>query len=292
MKEYKSSEYLVDYLKTKGVKVNNYEMAINNLNNYTYFGTVNAYRDIFIKDGKYIEGVSFEEIMALYFFDRNLKMIFLKYALEIETLMKSYISSIIGERYGIKDYLKKENFDERKSDELYTVFEEGVLKSIEDNYSKNDAIKHYQDNYGFIPPYVLIKVLTMGQTSKLYSLLKQSDRQAISKRFGLSDNDLKQLLLNITLVRNRACHLERLYVFKSNHTINAKVFKNININGKDNLNCLYTIFLGTCIFLTDKQIKEFNQEIKKELNKLSKKLKSVNITKVLDKMGFPMDYLK
>lgn len=229
MKEYRSNEYLLDYLKTKGIKINNYEMAINHLNDYTYFGTVNAYRDIFMKEGKYLEKIFFEEIMALYFFDRNLKIIFLKYALEIETLMKSFISNIIGERYGIKNYLKRENFDEQKSDKLYSVFEKEVLKSIEDNYSKNDAIKHFQDNYGFIPPYVLIKVLTMGQTSKFYSLLKQRDRQAISKKFGLSDSDLKQILKNVTMVRNICCHLERLYIFQSKFVMSSSILNKINV---------------------------------------------------------------
>ncbi len=55
--------------------------------------------------------VSFDEIYALFEFDKNLRSIFLKYSLEIEMILKSLLSETISSKYGIKDYLIKENFD-------------------------------------------------------------------------------------------------------------------------------------------------------------------------------------
>ena len=93
---------------------------------------------------------------------------------------------------------------------------------IEKNYNKHPAITHYKDKYGFIPPFVLIKIMTMGEISRYYGLLKQNDRQRISKYFMLSDKILKQILLNVTLVRNFCAHNNRLYTFHSKFFISYK----------------------------------------------------------------------
>ena len=47
----------------------------------------------------------------------------LKYILEIEMILKSYISEIISNKYGIKDYLVRENFDEKLDEEK--IYETG-----------------------------------------------------------------------------------------------------------------------------------------------------------------------
>ena len=49
---------------------------------------------------------------ALYEFDKNIKAIFLKFTLEIEVIIKSLMANTLAEKYGVKDYLKLENFDE------------------------------------------------------------------------------------------------------------------------------------------------------------------------------------
>ena len=64
---------------------------------------------------------------------------------------------------------------------------------------------------GFVPPFVLVKILTFGVASSYYGLLKQSDRQAIAKYFKISDKLLKQILKNLTTIRNVAAHSDRLY---------------------------------------------------------------------------------
>ena len=84
------------------------------------------------------------------------------------------------------------------------------VKQIDDNYDKHMAIKHYKDTYKFIPPFVLTKILTLGVVSRYYGLLKQNDRQDISKYFKISDKLLKQILVNLTMVRNISAHYESI----------------------------------------------------------------------------------
>ena len=54
-------------------------------------------------------------------FDKNLKIIMLKYILEIEAVIKTKIANIFAEKYGLEDYLDINNFDLKDDDfNLYT----------------------------------------------------------------------------------------------------------------------------------------------------------------------------
>ena len=90
MKEYKNNQELLDSLISKNVIINNKELALQNIEKYSYYSIVNGYKFPF-KDSNnnYKANTSFEEIFALYEFDKNIKSIFLNYILEIEVIIKS-----------------------------------------------------------------------------------------------------------------------------------------------------------------------------------------------------------
>lgn len=103
MKDYKTNEELIDYLKSKNVIIYNENKALELINKYTYYSIVNSYKTVFKdKNNNYINNVSFEEIYALYDFDKKIKNIFFKYCLEIETVIKSLMANQISKVYGIK----------------------------------------------------------------------------------------------------------------------------------------------------------------------------------------------
>ena len=286
MKEYKSNEELLNHLLSKGVKVKYKKKALEQFEKYTYYSIVNTYKEVFKENDRYIDGVTFEEIFALYEFDKNLKIIFLEYSLEIEIVIKSLIANTISEKYGVKDYLKEQNFDESTDINSIKKFLYNIDEEIQKNYEKHSAITHYQKQYGFIPPFVLTKILTLGQISRYYGLLKQEDRQKISKYFKISDKILKQILVNVTLVRNFSAHNNRLYTMHSKFYISFnKIDKSYNASDKSTN--LYMIMKCMEFLLDDKTKKEFNKQVNKEIKKLRRKLKCISIKKILNIMGFP-----
>ena len=93
MKEYKNPSELLDYIISKGILVNNKEDALNKIKTYSYYSIINTYKDVFKNtNNKYKKNVSFDEIYALFEFDKNLRSIFLKYSLEIEMILKSLLA--------------------------------------------------------------------------------------------------------------------------------------------------------------------------------------------------------
>lgn len=286
MKEYKNNEELIDYLISKNVIINNREMALKNIEKYSYYSIINGYKAVFKdENNNYKENTSFEEIFALYEFDKNIKAIFLKFTLEIEVIIKSLMANTLAEGYGVKDYLKLDNLDENVNEEMINDFIKKIEKEIDDNYIKHPAIKHYKDTYDFVPPFVLTKILTFGAISRYYSLLKQNDRQRISKYFKLSDKLLRQILINLTIVRNISAHSDRLFNYRNKYDIS---FKNIErgYNRKEYLCNLYMIIKSMKVLLDEEKYKEFENLLNKEIEKLKNKLIVVDINDILEIMGY------
>lgn len=286
MKQYKTDEELLDYLESKNVIIKDRKFALEKLEKYTYYSIVNSYKYNF-KDSNnnYFHNVSFEEIYALYEFDKNLKLIMLKYALEVESFIKSLISNHISSIYGIKSYLNIDNLDSKANLIVRKRLIDKINEDINHNYSIHLAITHYKDNYGFVPPFVLTKILTFGVISSYYGLLKQSDRQIIAKRFKISDLLLKQILKCLTNIRNICAHNDRLFCYRDKYTLK---FKEIDANyvTKDNLTNLYMMIRAMQIILDKRQYNSLVKAVEKEINKLDNKLNSINIKNILRIMGY------
>lgn len=194
----------------------------------------------------------------------------------------------ISKVYGIQDYLKISNWDIN----ICTDIKENLLKKInneiEKDYNIHTAVTHYIDRYGFLPPFVLVKILTFGVSSSYYGLLKQSDRQAIAKYFKISDKLLKQILKNLTTVRNMAAHSDRLYNYTSKFYLSFRLIDK-NYIKLDNITNLYMVIRCMEKLLTKEQYNELYNFILLEISNLEQKLKSIDINKITKIMGFPMN---
>ncbi len=287
MKEYMSNEQLIDYLISKKVNVINKEEAIKKIEKYTYYSIVNSYK-INFKDSNnnYLPNVSFDEIFALFEFDKNLKYIILKYTLEIETIIKTLMANQISKNYGLINYLTIDNLDDNSQIETKEKLISKINEEINHNYNIHSAITHYKDKYGYIPPFVLMKILTFGVTSRYYGLLKQKDRQKIAKYFKISDKLLKQILKNLTSIRNIAAHSDRLFCFRDKYTLSFKLIDK-NYNLKDNTTNLYMMIKALKLVLTNDLYNEMIKRINNEIKILDSKLSSISINDILKIMGYP-----
>ena len=284
MKEYKNPSELLDYIISKGILVNNKEDALNKMKTYSYYSIINTYKDVFKnKNHEYKKNVSFDEIYALFEFDKNLRSIFLKYSLEIEMILKSLLAETISSKYGIKDYLIKENFDDKVEEAIIIESINVIEKEIKKQIGKHEAVTHYMNEYEFVPPFVLTKILTFGELSRLYVMLKQPDRQRISKNFRLSDKVLKQIIVNITMIRNICAHNDRLFSFHSKFRIS---FKYIQKNYNEKSVNIYMIMKCMESLLPQDKKNEFVKLINNEIKTLDYKLKSIKIDNILNIIGF------
>ena len=82
--------------KEKQLVISDPEFTKNTLQKLSYFSLIGGYKDLFKHkpSGNYLHGVTFEEITAFYYFDEELRTLFLKYILHVEQQLKSISHSV------------------------------------------------------------------------------------------------------------------------------------------------------------------------------------------------------
>lgn len=289
-KNFKNTDELINILESKNVMIKDKKYAKYYIEKYSYYSIVNSYKWIFKDEDNYKENATFEEIFAMYKFDKNLKIIILKYILEIESVIKTKIANLFAENYGIENYLTKENFDLKKDNSNEKHIEKLISEinnEINKSNGKHEAITHYYTKYNFIPPWVMTKILSLGTISKFYGLMKQNDRQKISKTFHINDRLLKNILGNLTSVRNISAHDDRLYTYRS--TFYIRLDKTKKSPDKALHTNMHIIIKSLELLLEKKQYNEMIKSINNELKILESKLTSITIEEVLKVMGYNMN---
>jgi len=217
-------------LKELGLIIKDEEYAKKILNDISYFRLVKAYSlNLKPKNGKYYEGATFEHIVELYLFNANLRQLMFAQIEKIEVNTRCRIANYFAEQYGILAYENSVNFINKEYHELF-------LEDIEEELRRNAKapfVKNFRENYedGKLPIYALVEVFSFGTLSKFYKNMKNPDKKAIAKSFGVGYTYFESWLESISYVRNICAHYGRLYNAKmSKRPILYKEYTEIGIS--------------------------------------------------------------
>lgn len=303
-KEFKTIEEQIKILEDRGLVIQNKELATDIFENNNYYYLINGYKDLFIdkkqSNETYKYNVTLDEIYSLYMFDSNLRINFLRYILKIERRIDTYIAYEFSKSYGNKNYLLEDNFDNTETNslkikELITNINMNMMKQYSNG---NKMLMHYLDTYKYVPLWVLIRILSFGDVSKFYRLMKQKESNAVSRKFKISYQSLRIYLINLAIIRNICAHDEKLYDVKLRYKISATKhhddlqIKQAKGNYLEGIKDLFSIVIILKELLSKEDFDEFYKKVISEIEELKNKIKSISIDKVLYKMGFPKNYKK
>lgn len=302
-KIFKNLDEQINILKEKGMIIEDDIKAKEILLRENYF-FINGYRLLFMKsqyDKTFVPGTNFRELHAVFNFDRQIRNIFFKNLLILENNLKSIISYHLSRTYGIKeqDYLNPNNFnrDTEKKRQVNDLISK-MKRQIRMNAGIHTATSHYQNNYGYIPLWIAVKVLSFGIVGELFIILKNSDQKEIASILGVNEFDLEVYLPILSNFRNLCAHEEILLEHKLQRKINDTIYhhkldipklEDEYIYGK---NDVFTLVIILRQLLSKDDFNYMIKEIDYEIQKLDGKLESISIGKVLEKMGFPINYME
>jgi abortive infection bacteriophage resistance protein len=272
-----------------------------------YYYVINGYKDIFISSTlpseAYRPGTTFKEILALYTFDRKLREMLLPELLRIEHTIKSSIIYAFSQAHGYKhtSYLRTESFNCSG----YTNFKRtnslifDLLKTIDKYKYKHSAIKHYMEKYGYVPLWVLSKVMTFGKINSFYACMLKEEKEAVARSFGLSANVFQSLIYLLADFRNICAHGERVYCYakdkdkeKRIYVIPQLPYHNMLSIPKSNKGYKYgthdvlALLIAMKYFLQPDRYSKLIRQINYALHqKLQHRLHSVSISAVENLMG-------
>jgi len=300
-KVFRTIDEQVLILKDKGLIIDDIDYARDILIRENYF-FISGYRHPFLKsknDRYFIPNTNFYELYALFQFDRQIRNIIFKNLLIVENNMKSIFSYQLSKKYGYreKDYLKQTNFSSNpeKQRQINDLIRK-MKRQIRVNGSQHSATSHYINNYGYIPLWVVVKVLSFGIVSELFTVMKTEDQEEISKVYNVSVENLLTYLPILANYRNLCAHEDILYDHRNQKAINdTKYHAALDIPirdgeyiyGKDDVFALLIILKS---LLRKDEFRLLISEFSYELDILNGRLKTIKINKIMDIMGVPVNY--
>lgn len=200
-------------LRTKGLSVQNATRAEWALSKIGYYRLLIYMRPFQDANKQFKPGVDFEQIIQLYEFDRELRLLCSDAIDRIEVALRSAIVSSLATSLGSHFHTEVSHF----------VYFGNFVKFWKDGLRiSSTAIEHYRGKYSNPkepPIWVLLEALTFGQVSTFFADLKRSNRQIVARAFGLHEKVLVNWFRALTTLRNKCAHHHRLW----NATFNANM---------------------------------------------------------------------
>lgn len=320
IKPFKTYRQQLNILRNRNLQIPNGTKAISILRREGYYNIINGYKDIFLDkqltkqygDERYKNNISFEDIYALYDFDRNMRHDIFMYILKMETALKTKVSYYFSEKYDQNfNYLDINNFDNQNPQKITKLIARlsNVITKNSEKREQGGQFYHYLDKHKELPLWVLTSKMTLGEIIHFFGALTPDIKNKIIDEF-ISEYKKEYKLENPIVVvnqnkyflsmfffinefRNICAHEERLYntIIKNKNKIPEIVLFHkqnpIKFTSKV-IDCILILSL----FLSKRDYQKLTIKIKDEIDLLSKKLPQNIFNAVLIKMGFGKNWGK
>lgn len=199
------------HLEQRGLVVTDRQQAEHYLTHLNYYRLA-AYLLPFEEDHtthKLAPGVSFEQVLNLYIFDRELRLLILDATERVEVSVRTQLAYNLAHQHGAHAYLKASLFKVKWN------HAENVSKlKREAGQSREAFIRHFMNKYNEpLPPiWAVVEIMTFGQLSKWYANLSSgTDRNLVAHTYNMDEINLVSFLHHLSTVRNVCAHHSRLW---------------------------------------------------------------------------------
>lgn len=175
-----------------------------------------------VRADQFTAGTSLDQVVALYGFDRELKLLILDALERIEIAMRFRVGYTLGRR-GAYAHLSPTNLDgafTRSRSGRNSTYDTWLRKTGAAQASSHENfVEHFRTKYdGRLPVWVVTEILDFGSLSFLYAGLKRPDRDEITHELGVSDMAgagdgaaLRTWMQVLNYLRNVGGHHSRLW---------------------------------------------------------------------------------
>ncbi|MDE0775654.1 MAG: Abi family protein [Nocardioides sp.] len=217
---------LVDRWVERGLEIPDRARALRYARQLGYF-RLSPYTIPFQRSGathQFRRGVRFDDVLDLYVFDRELRLLVIDALERVEVAVRSaltdHMSSVGG---GPHWWIDPNHFrDPRRHGDLVSIVRKTCNDQLQrgaetstDELMFRSALEHYLTTYGTpeLPPsWLMVETLTIGQLDALIrNLANKSDRTAVARSLGINDVLLESWLRTYVRVRNICAHHGRLW---------------------------------------------------------------------------------
>jgi len=165
-------------------------------------------------------GTTFEQVIDLYRFDRELRLLVLDAIERVEVAVRSALNNELCLRHGAHWFMDGAHFHAEFLHEDFLDNLRGEYRLAEDGTGparphQEVFINHYYDKYGdpeLPPSWMVFETFTINTVSRMYrNLAFRPLRQVLATTFGADESIFRGWLHTLSYVRNLCAHHARLW---------------------------------------------------------------------------------
>lgn len=208
LKTYKTFAEQLALLEERGMIIDDQDAAYRALRSLNYY-RFTGYAFQFKKKGeRYQKGVSFEQVMALYQFDKALRRVLHGYLEDIEIYARTQIAYYFADLCGGDGHYDARYF---KNSEFHQAFLSTLTEQIEKNKDAAFVSHHIHTYGGKMPIWTAVEVLSFSTLSKFFSNLMPDIQNYIAANMGFDSLYIANWLHCFAVLRNTCAHYGRIY---------------------------------------------------------------------------------
>lgn len=202
----------VEILKERKLNVENIDRVKKYLTNVGYYRLTGYMYHLQVNDGthEFKEGISFDDVLSHYHFDKKLRSIFTEYLERIEVSLRAKLTDYYSVNHGFYWFTQYELYGDKV---VYEIINKEISETFENPQER--FLKSFKQKYtseSLPPSNMALETLTLGKLSRLYKGLSNGkEKIAIASDFGLPSAILSSWFIYLTNVRNVCAHHCRLW---------------------------------------------------------------------------------
>lgn len=196
-------------LSDRGLHVADRDHAVHVLERISYYRLSAYWAPFKQSDDVFEPGADFDTVLALYEFDRKLRLAVMDAIERVEIAVRTAIIHELSQAHGTFAHLDYDHFHPEFDHAAWLCHAQ-----TEARRSKELFIEHYKKSYeGFphLPIWMALEVVSLGGLSKLFGGLRRDDQVRIASSYGVAASVLASWLHALTYVRNLCAHHGRLW---------------------------------------------------------------------------------
>jgi abortive infection bacteriophage resistance protein len=215
----------IDLLTSRGLLIPDRDKALHYLQFIGYF-RLSGYFLAFQKDSPpaavhtFNDGVTFKNVLDVYIFDRELRLLVMDAIERIEVAFRACLSSTLSASHGPHWFMDAAHFHPRFKhggflDKIKRETHHATVSSSRNHPRREAFIHHYYQTYchpDLPPSWMVVEVMSLGTLSTVYTNIQGRDLQKdIRRPFGINHYVMESWLHAMTYLRILCAHHARLW---------------------------------------------------------------------------------
>ena len=218
-KESLDIEGQINLLESRGLILENRAEARDYLEDISYFRLSAYMRPYYVPDDKnhpFIAGTTFRNVLNLYSFDRELRLLLLDAIERLEVSLRAQLTHTLAKPDRCPFYYLDSPVFHSKYKRKHKQLKKNLAKASTNNRAVEEHLRNYRkkhpDSPDCPPVWMALEILSFGQISRLFANLRNpGDKNPIIEHYGLPFPVLQSWFRSLTDLRNHCAHHGRVW---------------------------------------------------------------------------------